>query len=64
MTYGTVKWFNAEQGFGFITSDVGIDLFVRRADVRESEGLRRDQRVAFDPVESPNGPLTQNVRSR
>jgi len=62
MTFGTVKWFNNEGGFGFITSDLGPDLFVRRADVRDGTALHRDQRVAFDPVGSPKGPLAQNVR--
>ncbi|MGW4368060.1 cold-shock protein [Nocardia takedensis] len=63
MTLGTVKWFNHEKGFGLITCDGGPDLLVRRTDVEGGEALRRYQRVAFDAVESPKGPLAQNVRA-
>ncbi len=61
--FGTVKWFNHEKGFGFITPDSGPDLFVRQADVRGDDALHRDQRVTFDAIDSPKGPAAQNVRS-
>ncbi|WP_040713673.1 MULTISPECIES: cold shock domain-containing protein [Nocardia] len=64
MTFGTVKWFNHEKGFGFITSDLGPDLLVRQADIHNRDALLRDQRVTFDHVDSPKGPLAQNVRPR
>ena len=50
MPQGTVKWFNATKGFGFITQDGGGDIFVHRSDLADV-GYRREvfenQRVEF-----------------
>ena len=64
MSEGTVKWFNAEKGFGFITPDEGgADIFVHYSAV-QSKGFRtleEKQRVSFDIVQGPKGPQAANV---
>ncbi|MBL0211596.1 MAG: cold-shock protein [Holophagaceae bacterium] len=64
MAEGTVKWFNAEKGFGFITPDGGgTDLFVHHTAI-QSQGFRtldEQQRVSFDVVDGPKGPQASNV---
>jgi CspA family cold shock protein len=64
MAEGTVKWFDAKKGFGFIESDDGIDLFVHFT-VIQKEGLkilREGQRVRFYAQPGPKGPVASNVR--
>jgi CspA family cold shock protein len=62
---GTVKWFNASKGFGFITPDTGsADLFVHHSEVK-TEGyatLDENQKVTFDVGEGKKGPCANNVR--
>lgn len=64
MAEGTVKWFNAEKGFGFITPDGGgTDLFVHHTAI-QTQGFRtldEAQRVSFDVVDGPKGPQASNV---
>ena len=64
MSAGTVKWFNASKGFGFITPDDGSDdLFVHHSEIR-TEGyasLDEDQKVTFDVGEGKKGPCANNV---
>jgi len=63
MPEGTVKWFNASKGFGFITQDNGKDVFVHHSAI-QGEGyksLDEGQRVSFDIVEGPKGPAAENV---
>ena len=64
MAQGTVKWFNAEKGFGFITpEDGGPDLFVHFSAI-QSNGYKRldeNQRVSFDITEGAKGPQATNV---
>lgn len=61
---GTVKWFNGEKGFGFITPDNGQkDLFVHHSNIR-GEGFRNldeGQRVEFSTEPSPKGPRATDV---
>jgi CspA family cold shock protein len=65
MTQGTVKWFNAEKGFGFIARDEGgPDVFVHHSAIT-SDGYRtlnENQRVEFDVTEGPKGPQAAGVR--
>ena len=65
MAQGTVKWFSAEKGFGFIAQDAGgPDLFVHWKAI-ESDGFRtlnEEQRVEFEVVEGPKGLQAENVR--
>lgn len=65
MARGTVKWFNAEKGFGFITQDEGgADLFVHFSAIQD-EGFRtleENQKVEFESEQGKKGPQAMNVR--
>lgn len=65
MPQGTVKWFNAEKGFGFITPDEGgADLFVHHTAI-QSQGFRtldENQRVSFEVTQGQKGPQATNVQ--
>jgi cold shock protein len=64
MAQGTVKWFNAEKGFGFISVDGGNDVFVHFSAIAE-EGYRsldENQRVEFEIKQGPKGPQAESVR--
>ena len=61
---GTVKWFNAEKGFGFITPDGGgPDLFVHHTAIQGSgfKTLDENQRVGFETGQGQKGPQATNV---
>lgn len=63
MKKGTVKWFNAEKGFGFISIDGEDDVFVHFSAIN-SEGyktLEEGQLVEFEVVEGAKGPQAANV---
>ena len=64
MTTGTVKFFNAEKGFGFISREGGDDVFVHFSNI-QSEGyktLDEGQQVEFDIAPGRKGDEAQNVR--
>jgi len=65
MTIGTVKWFNGEKGFGFITQDEGgPDVFVHFSSIAGSgyRNLEENQKVEFDVTQGQKGPQASNVR--
>ncbi len=64
MATGTVKWFNAEKGFGFIAQEGGgPDVFVHYSAINANgfRSLEENQAVTFDVVQGPKGPQAENV---
>ncbi|CAN5346341.1 MAG: cold-shock protein [Nocardioides sp.] len=65
MAQGTVKWFNAEKGYGFIAQEGGgDDVFVHYSAIQSSgyKSLEEAQRVEFDVTQGPKGPQAENVK--
>ncbi|HEU5298330.1 MAG TPA: cold-shock protein [bacterium] len=63
MATGTVKWFNAEKGYGFISVEGGQDVFVHYSAI-QADGFRtlqEGQQVQFDIVDGKKGPQAANV---
>ncbi len=60
---GTVKWFNAKKGFGFIETENDGDVFVHYSAIQEEgyKTLEEGQQVEFDIVEGTRGPQAANV---
>lgn len=64
MAQGTVKWFNAEKGFGFIAPDEGgADVFAHFSAINSSgyRSLEENQKVEFDVTQGPKGPQASNI---
>jgi cold shock protein len=64
MEQGTVKWFNAEKGFGFIEREGGDDVFVHFSAI-QSEGFKsldEGQKVTFEVEQGQRGPQASNVQ--
>jgi len=65
MATGTVKWFNAEKGFGFIAPDDGsADVFAHFSAINATgyRSLDENQRVEYDITQGPKGPQAANIR--
>jgi len=64
MTQGTVKFFNAEKGYGFISRDQGDDVFVHFSNISGDgyKTLAEGQQVEFDVARGKKGDEAQNVR--
>jgi len=65
MGVGTVKWFNAEKGYGFITPEDGSkDLFVHFSGIvgEGYKSLTEGQKVEYEPTQGQKGPQASNVR--
>ncbi len=59
---GTVKFFNTEKGFGFITAEDGKEYFVHQSALGEGVMLRENDTVTFDVEEGDRGPKAVNVQ--
>ncbi|MGH3974941.1 MAG: cold-shock protein [Pseudonocardiaceae bacterium] len=66
MATGTVKWFNSEKGYGFITQDGGgPDVFAHFSAI-QAQGYRtleENQRVEFEITQGPKGPQADQIRT-
>jgi CspA family cold shock protein len=64
MTVGTVKWFNADKGYGFIAPESGEDVFVHFSAIQSTgyRSLDEGQAVEFDTAQGPKGTQAANVR--
>ncbi len=64
MEQGTVKWFNAEKGFGFIERENGDDVFVHFSAIQSDgfKSLDEGQRVTFDVEQGQRGAQAANVQ--
>jgi len=61
---GTVKWFNDDKGYGFITpDDGGTDLFVHHSNIQMSgfKSIKDGQRVSYEAAQGKKGPEANNV---
>lgn len=60
---GTVKWFNAQKGFGFITGDDGKDVFAHFSQISSDgyKSLDEGQKVSYNEVEGQKGPQAENI---
>lgn len=60
---GTVKWFNAEKGYGFITTEEGNDVFAHFSQIQQDgfKTLEEGQNVTFDVVEGEKGLQAENI---
>ena len=60
---GTVKWFNGDKGYGFISREGGDDVFVHYSEIQGSgfRSLNENQRVQFNVEQGPKGPQATNV---
>lgn len=61
---GTVKWFNSDKGFGFITGDDGKDVFAHYSQIISNgfKTLEEGQKVTFDLAQGPKGPQAENIQ--
>ncbi len=64
MLQGTVKWFSAEKGYGFIEQESGDDVFVHFSAIQEDgyRALNEGQKVVFEIVQGERGPQAANVQ--
>lgn len=65
MATGTVKWFNSEKGYGFISQASGADIFVHYSaiQIQGYKSLDEGQKVEFEVAEGPKGLQAANVRA-
>lgn len=63
MATGTVKWFNNQKGYGFITPESGKDVFVHHSEIQGDgyKSLEEGQKVKFEITDGPKGEQATNV---
>ena len=63
---GTVKWFNQEKGFVFITGEDGKDVFAHFSQIQKEgfKTLNENEEVTFDIIEGQKGPQAANIKVR
>ncbi|MEW9077228.1 cold-shock protein [Terrisporobacter glycolicus] len=63
MTNGTVKWFNNDKGFGFISVEGGDDVFAHFSAIQTDgyKTLEEGQKVSFNIVQGARGPQAENI---
>jgi CspA family cold shock protein len=64
MASGTVKWFNEQKGFGFITQNNGPDVFVHYSAIEDTgfRSLHEGDQVEFEVTQGPKGPQAKSVK--
>jgi len=64
MAQGTVKWFNDQKGYGFITQEDGPDVFAQFSAIQGDgfKTLEEGQRVEFEVTDGPMGPQAESIR--
>ncbi|WP_319370765.1 cold-shock protein [uncultured Ilyobacter sp.] len=65
MTKGTVKWFNGEKGFGFITSEDGTDVFAHFSEIQKDgfKTLEEGEQVTFEITQGQKGPQASKIKT-
>ena len=65
MNNGTVKWFNADKGFGFITGEDGVDVFAHFSQIQKDgfKTLEEGEKVTFSIAQGAKGPQAENIVS-
>ena len=60
---GTVKWFNPDKGFGFITGEDGVDVFAHFSQINSNgfKTLEENQKVTFELANGPKGPQAEKI---
>ena len=62
---GTVKWYDREKGYGFISCDNGNDVFAHHSQIKEKgpdKDLKEGESVSFDVQEGEKGPMAVNIQ--
>jgi CspA family cold shock protein len=65
MVNGTVKWFNSEKGFGFITTEDGTDVFAHFSEIQKDgfKTLEEGESVTFEITQGQKGPQASNIKT-
>ena len=63
---GTVKWFNQEKRFGFITGEDGKDIFAHFSQIQKDgfKTLNENEEVTYDVIEGQKGPQAANIKTK
>lgn len=63
---GTVKWFNQEKGFGFITGEDGKDIFAHFSQIQKDgfKTFNENEEVTYDVIEGQKGPQAANIKTK